>query len=76
MELAATVQPCKTKVSLRLSMLSVVDSSKTLKTMLKNKMEEVCVAGVKSTPESGSSASENQLGLWAQENLRGQGYYH
>lgn len=50
---------------------------KTLKTMLKNRMEDVGPT-VKPTggTQSGPSASENQLWLWAQENVRGQGYYH
>jgi transposase len=51
---------------------------KTLKTMLKNRMEEVCSTEIKpkKEPQSGSSSSQTQLGLWAQQNLRGQGYYH
>jgi transposase len=48
-------------------------SYQTLKTMLKNNMEDVDM-----TPKKPASSSElnEQLGLFANENLRGQSYYH
>lgn len=51
---------------------------KTLKSMLKNRMEEVGTAepGLAQGVSPEKSPSENQLSLWAKENLRGQGYYH
>jgi transposase len=48
-------------------------SFQTLKTMLKNNMEDVDMIPKKTTP---SSELNDQLGLFAKENLRGQGYYH
>jgi len=44
----------------------------TLKTMLKNRMEETEARKAPSAP----SESETQLSLLAKENLRGEGYYH
>jgi len=44
----------------------------TLKTMLKNRMEEVAPRREPAAP----SESETQLSLLANENLRGEGYYH
>jgi hypothetical protein len=49
---------------------------KTLKTMLKNRMEESAESESLKDLSSEKSSSENQLWLWAKENLRGQGYYH
>ena len=50
----------------------------TLKTMLKNRMEEVPLTDVKlcKDTQSETASSEQQLCLWAKENLRGQDYYH
>lgn len=45
----------------------------TLKTMLKNNMEDVDLSHKKTAP---ASELNEQLGLFAKENLRGQGYYH
>jgi transposase len=45
----------------------------TLKTMLKNRMEDVAVRKERANI---ASESETQLSLMANENLRGEGYYH
>jgi len=45
----------------------------TLKTMLKNNMEEVDLSPQRTVP---SSELNEQLGLFAKENLRGKNYYH
>jgi hypothetical protein len=49
---------------------------RTLKTMLKNRMEEVGIEAEKKSQPSVSSETDDQLWLWAKENLRGQDYYH
>jgi transposase len=55
---------------------------KTLKTMLKNRMEDqpadpsLLPKIAKETQSQAQSETENQLSLWAKQNLRGQGYYH
>ncbi len=50
-------------------------SYRTLKTMLKNRMEEVDLQVRTPLNCEDTSLVEKQLSLWSQKNLRGQGYY-